>query len=127
MKGEFSEEDLVYLKELDFVPEDFIAEYLRKKGCECYEASVGPASSAWDRACELYAQLTGTWVDYGKVHSRQRGHKQFGRNYEKPMIENWSAENKIHLIGHSFGGTTIRMLAHLLTHGKQIYRGEWYQ
>ncbi|MBO5937438.1 MAG: hypothetical protein J6Q79_07515, partial [Clostridia bacterium] len=26
-----------------------IAEYLRNKGCECYEASVGPASSAWDR------------------------------------------------------------------------------
>ena len=94
-----------------------IAEYLRNKGCKCYEASVGPASSAWDRACELYAQLTGTWVDYGKVHSEKRGHKQFGRNYEKPMIENWSAENKIHLIGHSFGGTTIRMLAHLLTYG----------
>lgn len=94
-----------------------IAEHLRNNGCECYEASVGPASSAWDRACELYAQLTGTWVDYGKVHSAQRGHKQFGRNYTKPMIENWSEENKIHLIGHSFGGTTIRMLAHLLTHG----------
>lgn len=94
-----------------------IAEYLRGKGCTCYEASVGPASSAWDRACELYAQLTGTWVDYGKAHSAQRGHKQFGRKYDKPMIENWSAENKIHLIGHSFGGTTIRMLAHLLTHG----------
>ncbi len=94
-----------------------IAEYLRGKGCECYEASVGPASSAWDRACELYAQLTGTWVDYGKVHSEKRGHKQFGRNYEKPMIENWGSENKIHLIGHSFGGTTIRMLAHLLAHG----------
>ena len=94
-----------------------IAEYLREKGCECYEASVGPASSAWDRACELYAQLTGTWVDYGKVHSEKRGHKQFGRNYEKPMIENWGPEKKIHLIGHSFGGTTIRMLVHLLTYG----------
>ena len=33
------------------------------------------------------------------------------------MIENWSAENKVHLIGHSFGGTTIRMLVHLLTYG----------
>lgn len=94
-----------------------IAEYLREKGCKCIEASVGPSSSAWDRACELYAQLTGTWVDYGKAHSEARGHKQFGRNYEKPVIENWSAENKIHLIGHSFGGTTIRMLAHLLAHG----------
>ncbi len=94
-----------------------VTEYLTSIGCESYAASVGPASSAWDRACELYAQLTGTWVDYGKAHSAKRGHKQFGRNYDKPIIPNWSAENKIHLIGHSFGGTTIRMLAHLLTHG----------
>lgn len=94
-----------------------VTEYLTSIGCESYAASVGPASSAWDRACELYAQLTGTWVDYGKAHSAKRGHKQFGRNYEKPIIPDWSAENKIHLIGHSFGGTTVRMLAHLLTHG----------
>lgn len=94
-----------------------VTEFLTSIGCESRAASVGPASSAWDRACELYAQLTGTWVDYGKVHSAKRGHKQFGRNYDKPLIEKWDAENKIHLIGHSFGGTTVRMLAHLLTHG----------
>ncbi len=34
--------------------------YLTGKGYESYAASVGPLSSAWDRACELYAQLTGT-------------------------------------------------------------------
>ena len=39
--------------------------YLTGKGYESYAASVGPLSSAWDRACELYAQLTGTTVDYG--------------------------------------------------------------
>ena len=94
-----------------------ITEYMEELGCEAHAASVGPVSSAWDRACELYAQLTGSWVDYGKAHSERCHHKQFGRNYEKPLIESWSAENKIHLIGHSFGGTTIRMLAHLLTHG----------
>ncbi len=94
-----------------------ITEHMESLGCKAYAASVGPMSSAWDRACELYAQLTGTWVDYGKAHSEQHGHKQFGRNYETPMLENWSAENKIHLIGHSFGGTTIRMLCHLLTYG----------
>ena len=94
-----------------------VTEYLNSIGCESYAASVGPASSAWDRACELYAQLTGSWVDYGKAHSAKRGHKQFGRNYEKAILPHWSAENKIHLIGHSFGGTTVRMLAHLLTHG----------
>lgn len=94
-----------------------ITEHMSELGCEAHAASVGPVSSAWDRACELYAQLTGTTVDYGKVHSEERKHKQFGRTYSSALIDNWSAENKIHLIGHSFGGTTIRMLAHLLTHG----------
>jgi len=34
-----------------------------------YAASVAPNGSAWDRACELYAQLSGTRVDYGKAHT----------------------------------------------------------
>lgn len=94
-----------------------ITEYLGQFGHECHAASVGPLSSAWDQACELYAQLTGTRVDYGKAHSQKFGHKQFGRTYSKPLIENWSSENKIHLVGHSFGGNSIRLLAHLLANG----------
>ena len=31
---------------------------LRKEGFSAYDASVAPQGSAWDRACELYAQLT---------------------------------------------------------------------
>ena len=91
--------------------------YLTDNGIECYEASVGPMSSAWDQACELYAQLKGTRVDYGKAHSDKHKHKQYGRIYTKPLFEGWSNEKKVHLIGHSFGGTTIRLLVHLLTYG----------
>lgn len=36
---------------------------LSAHGYNCHAASVGPLSSAWDRACELYAQLAGTVVD----------------------------------------------------------------
>ena len=43
--------------------------YLNSLGYETYSATVGPISSAWDRACELYAQLTGTTVDYGAAHA----------------------------------------------------------
>ena len=94
-----------------------ITEYLSGKGIECYAASNGPISSAWDQTCELYAQLTGTRVDYGEHHSRVYGHKRFGRTYDKPIFENWSKEKKVHLIGHSFGGQVSRLLVHLLENG----------
>ena len=94
-----------------------ITKYLRSKNIECYSVSVGPASSAWDQACELYAQLTGTTVDYGKVHSEKHNHKQFGRQFTKRVFDGWSEDKKVHLVGHSFGGTCIRMLCHLLQYG----------
>ncbi len=94
-----------------------ITEYLAADGIECYAASVGPMSSAWDQACELYAQLTGTRVDYGEAHSKKHGHKRYGRSYDKPLFEGWGPDKKIHLVGHSFGGNSSRMLANLLTHG----------
>ena len=91
--------------------------FLNEEGYDTYSASVGPASSAWDRACELYARINGGVVDYGKAHSERVNHRRFGRYYDKPLIPDWSSEKKIHLIGHSFGGNTIRLLAHLLTYG----------
>lgn len=94
-----------------------ITDYLTELGVESYAASVGPMSSAWDQACELYAQLTGSRVDYGEAHSRLHGHKRYGRTYSAPLFEGWSSEKKIHLIGHSFGGNSSRMLAHLLANG----------
>ena len=98
-----------------------LTKYLTGLGYACYESSVGPFSSAWDRACELYAQLAGTVVDYGEAHAKQHGHARFGRTYEKPLFEGWGTEKalKIHLIGHSYGGTTARVLAHLLTYGSE--------
>ena len=93
---------------------------LTNRGYRVYMASVGPVSSAWDRACELYAQLTGTRVDYGAAHSAQCGHERFGRDFTgDPLIPDyeWSAEHKLHLIGHSFGGATIRLMLDLLADG----------
>ena len=100
-----------------------LMDYLTSEGYECYSASVGPLSSAWDRACELYAQLTGTRVDYGEAHSKEHNHKRYGRTYESPLFDGWGEKDsegnikKVHLIGHSFGGTTVRMLTFLLTYG----------
>ena len=97
--------------------------YLQSEGYECYSASVGPLSSAWDRACELYAQLVGSAVDYGEAHSKEHNHNRYGRTYYQALVPDWGEldENgkiqQIHLIGHSFGGTTVRMLIHLLNEG----------
>ncbi len=93
---------------------------LNKEGFDCYAASVDGTASAWDRACELYAQLTGTKVDYGKAHSEKYGHDQFGEDYTgRALIPEWDSEHKINLLGHSFGGATIRMLAHLMREGDE--------
>ena len=100
-----------------------LMQYLDAQGYECYSASVGPISSAWDRACELYAQLTGATVDYGAAHSAAHNHLRYGRTYDKPLVANWGKLDandkliKVHLIGHSFGGTAVRMLSYLLQYG----------
>ena len=91
--------------------------YLTGKGYESYAASVGPLSSAWDRACELYAQLTGTTVDYGAAHAAEYGHARYGATYDKPLFAGWSASKKINLVGHSFGGATIRLFLDILADG----------
>ena len=91
--------------------------YMTSKGYESYAASVGPLSSAWDRACELYAQLTGTTVDYGAAHAAEYDHARYGVTYDKPLFEGWSADKKINLVGHSFGGATIRLFLDILADG----------
>ncbi len=94
-----------------------LLDFLNKNGCECYDASCGPFSSAWDRACELYAQLTGTTVDYGAAHAAKYGHSRYGVTYSTAFAPDWSAENKVNLIAHSFGGNTVRLLSTLMAEG----------
>lgn len=101
---------------------DFVA-FLRSRGYDCYAASVAPAASAWDRACELYAQLAGKVVDYGLFHSRKYNHPRYGTDYSaKPLIPRFDETTKLVLIGHSFGGTTIRVFSQLLAQGDKDER-----
>ena len=94
--------------------------FLRQQGFDCSAASVAPTGSAWDRACELYAQLAGTRTDYGKAHSEKYGHERFGRDFSaRPLIPDWSENTKLVLLGHSFGGATVRLFSELLAHGDE--------
>jgi len=98
-------------------------DYLAGEGYECYAASLGPVSSAWDRACELYAHITGTRVDYGAAHSAAHNHERCGEDYGEPLVPGWGEPGReLHLIGHSFGGATARLFAQLCEEGSAAER-----
>ena len=97
--------------------------YLRARGLDCHSVTMSPENSAWDRACEMYAQLTGTKTDYGAAHSERCHHARYGKDYTgKALIEDFDAEHKINLIGHSFGGATILEFLELLANGDETER-----
>ncbi|KAE9033475.1 hypothetical protein PR003_g8749 [Phytophthora rubi] len=75
---------------------------------------VGALSSDHDRACEAFYQLFGGRVDYGEQHSREAGHDRYGATFDAPLHPKWSASNPVHLVGHSFGGTTALELYQLV-------------
>ena len=93
--------------------------YLRQQGFDCHAASVAPTGSAWERACELYAQLAGTRVDYGKAHGEKYRHERWGRDFSAcPLIPEWNEDTRLVLLGHSFGGATVRLFSELLAPGR---------
>lgn len=94
---------------------------LGKRGYEAHAADIGTFSSNWDRACELYAQIKGGRVDYGKAHAEEHGHARYGRTYPG-FVPDWGEDRKIHLISHSMGGQTVRVLIQLLENGDEQER-----
>ena len=97
-----------------------LMKYLNARGFKSVAASVMPTGSAWDRACELYAQLTGTVTDYGREHSERCHHARYGTDFTgNALVEKISATDKINLYGHSFGGATVLMFLELLANGSE--------
>ena len=94
---------------------DFVKS-LENNGHEVLELSLGPVSSNWERAIEAYYQLKGGQVDYGKVHAEKYNieQKPIGKIYNA-LYPEWDASHPIHIISHSMGGQTARMLQYLLS------------
>ncbi|MBR0364580.1 MAG: hypothetical protein IJH58_05430 [Clostridia bacterium] len=101
-----------------------VQDYLRKEGFEVYTPAIGPFNSLWDRCCVLYAQLYGGRVDYGKVHSEKYGHERYGRTYPGLLKDLGTPgdHEKINLVGHSFGGPTVRLFDYLMAYGSEEER-----
>ncbi len=98
---------------------DALAGY-REAGYTCVAPMLDPAGSNWHRACELYAKLTGTRVDYGKAHSEACGHERYGEDYTgKAMLEKFDKKHKINLIGHSLAGKDVILFTSLMAEGSK--------
>jgi triacylglycerol lipase len=99
-----------------------IQEDLKAQGHTVVTAAPSPFASNWDRACEVFAMLRGGPVDYGQAHAAAHGHARMGRTYPA-LVPGWgSSALKVHLVGHSMGGQTARLLAQLLGQGDEAER-----
>lgn len=95
-----------------------IRQDLEENGYKAYEASISAFGSNYDRAVELYYYIKGGRVDYGAAHAAKYGHERYGKTYEG-VYKDWKPGQKIHLVGHSMGGQTIRQLEELLRNGSR--------
>lgn len=100
---------------------DNLIDILNLAGVQAYAANPGPFNSAWDRTCEVFASLTGTVVDYGEAHSKKHNHERFGFSYEGKALmgKEWNMQDKINLLGYSFGSEVARLLTSLLAFGNE--------
>lgn len=95
-----------------------IRQDLEQNGYNAYEASISAFGSNYDRSVELYYYIKGGTVDYGAAHAERYGHERYGKTYEG-VYKDWQPGQKVHLVGHSMGGQTVRQLEELLRNGSQ--------
>lgn len=99
---------------------------------------VGGVSSDHDRACEVFYQLVGAALTTASSTPKTQvavllelempeipiengsflrvlGHDRYGEQFDTPLHPDWSEDNPVHLLGHSFGSTTAIELFQMLS------------
>lgn len=120
---------------LDDIPAQLRAAY---PDMATYSVCVGPLSSNYDRAIELFWKIKGGCIDYGATHAATHGHQRYFKNSStarntadarqcpsptaadlknRAVYTAWDEAHPVHIIAHSQGGQTARVLAQLLANG----------
>lgn len=120
---------------LDDIPAQLRAAY---PDMATYSVCVGPLSSNYDRAVELFWKIKGGCIDYGANHAATHGHDRYFKNSaaarntadarqcpsptttdlkNRAVYTPWDEAHPVHIIAHSQGGQTARVLAQLLANG----------
>jgi hypothetical protein len=76
--------------------------------------------SLHDRVMHIFYELIGGTVHFGVEHSRAHGHSETGVTFATGKHPDWCAEQPIHLVGHSFGAITARVLHAYLAQGDRF-------
>eukprot|EP00249_Psilotum_nudum_P000633 c12706_g1_i2 orf=407-1861(-) len=79
---------------------------------------LGPLTSIYDRARELFYYLKGGTVDYCVQHSSWHGHSQFGHKYSQGHYPEWDEDHPVHFVAHSTGVQVVRLLQQMLADKK---------
>ncbi|PCH02444.1 Hypothetical protein PENO1_037630 [Penicillium occitanis (nom. inval.)] len=133
-----------------------IPQLLVDEGYTVIVAPVAPISTNWERACELYRQLTvgstvnavtglidevyDVEVDYGNYFAADPAHAPednpstgrrrailFSNSQQLPKDWKWDRNNKVHFICHSQGGNTVRYLISLMANGSETLHPEYFR